>query len=162
MSSERMKQRRLDRRMAGVTLVELIIAIVIVAVALAGLVATFTATSRASTDPVITQQMVAIAETMMEEVLLKPFATADGGAGANRAQYNDIWDFAGYPAKSAVTDIGGAALPGLGNYTVTVTVEALGANAITGIAPAGAAARIQVTVRNGEERFVLTGWRMRP
>jgi MSHA pilin protein MshD len=157
-----MSSKRMNRRVAGVTLIELIIAIVIVSAALAGLVAAFTRANRASVDPVITQQMVAIAETMMEEIMLKPFGPPSTGAGANRALYNDIRDFNGYPANSAVTDIGGTAIPGLGRYTVTVNVEELAANAVTNIAPAGDAVRIRVTVRNGAESFVLTGWKMRP
>ena len=157
-----MSSKRMNRRMAGVTLIELIIAIVIVSAALAGLVAAFTRANRASADPVITQQMVAIAETMMEEVMLKPFGTPGAGAGANRALYQDIWDFNSYPAKSSVTDSSGAAIPGLGRYTVTVVVEALAANAVANIATAGDAVRIRVTVHNGNQSFVLTGWRMRP
>ena len=60
------------RRSAGVTLVELIVALVIMGVALAGMVAVYTATTRASVDPVIVQQMQAIADNMMEEILMKP------------------------------------------------------------------------------------------
>ena len=60
------------RRMAGVTLVELVVAMVIVGIALAGLVSVYNRASIASTDPLITQQMLAIGETMMEEVMLKP------------------------------------------------------------------------------------------
>ena len=44
-------------RRAGVTLIELIVALVIMGVALAGMVAVYTATTRASVDPVIVQQM---------------------------------------------------------------------------------------------------------
>ncbi|MFC0253521.1 type IV pilus modification PilV family protein [Massilia consociata] len=148
------------RRMAGVTLVELVIAIVILSVALAGLVAAFARATRASTDPVVTRQMVAIAESMMEEVLLKPYAPAAGGS--TRTDYNDIWDFNAYPADSPVTDIGGGGFNGLERYTVTVTVEALAAGGVTGIAAAGDAARIRVTVRHGAGSFTLTGWRTRP
>jgi MSHA pilin protein MshD len=58
-------------RSAGVTLVELIVALVIMGVALAGMVAVYASTTRASVDPVIVQQMQAIADNMMEEILLK-------------------------------------------------------------------------------------------
>lgn len=156
-----MSGKRMLTRMAGVTLVELIIAIVIVSAALAGLVAAFTRANLASADPVVTQQMVAIAESMMEEVMLKPYEAAAGGTGADRAQYNDIWDFNNLPAKSSVTDVGGGAIAGLERYSVTVTVEQLPGGSLTGIAATGDAARVRVTVRNGDDSFVLTGWRTR-
>lgn len=149
-----------SRRMAGVTLIELVIAIVIVAAALGGLVAALARANVASADPVIQRQMVAIAENMMEEIMLKPY-TVGPGTGS-RAQFDDIFDYAGYPANSPVTDVGGTPVPGLGNYTVTVNVSRLAANAITGVAPANDATRIQVTVRHGAESLTLSGWRMRP
>lgn len=147
------------RRMAGVTLVELIIAMVIVAVALGGLVSAFTRATRASVDPVVQRQMVAIAEGMMEEVLLKPYAVGPGTG--SRLQYDDIWDYNGYPDDSPVTDVGGAAVAGLERYRVTVDVAALAAGGIAGIPVAGDAARIRVTVRSGADSLTLTGWRAR-
>lgn len=146
------------RRMAGVTLVELIVAIVIVGVALAGLVAAYNRASVASADPVVTQQMLAIAETMMEEVMLKPY-TGDGAVGATRARYDEIGDYANYPAQ-AVTDADGQAIAGLARYSVSVTVGPLSA-ALPGVA-ANDARRIDVTVTHGAERLTLSGWRTRP
>lgn len=146
-----------SKRMAGVTLVELIIAIVIISAALAGLVAAFTRASRASVDPLLTQQMVAIGESMLEEVMLKPF-TDNGSSEADRASYSDIWDFNSYPANSAVTDVAGNPIAGLERYSVTVRVTAVALDQV----PQADAARISVTVRNGNESLTLTGWRTRP
>lgn len=146
-----------SKRMAGVTLVELIIAIVIISAALAGLVAAFTRANRASVDPLLTQQMVAIGESMLEEVMLKPF-TDNENSEATRADYTDIWDFNNYPANSPVTDVAGNAIAGLERYTVTVRVTATALDQV----PAIDAARISVTVRNGNESIVLHGWRTRP
>lgn len=144
--------------MAGVTLVELIIAIVIVAAVVGGLASVLAGVSRASADPVVQRQMLAIAESMMEEVMLKPYAQGSGQGG--RAQFDDIWDFNGYSAKP-VTDIDGTPLPGLDRYAVSVSVDALGASGLAGIGTAGDAARIRVTVRNGDDSLTLTGWRTR-
>jgi len=146
-----------SKRMAGVTLVELIIAIVIISAALAGLVAAFTQANRASVDPLLTQQMVAIGESMLEEAMLKPF-TDNENSEATRADYTDIWDFNSYPANSPVTDVAGNAIAGLERYTVTVRVTAAALDQV----PAIDAARISVTVRNGNESIVLHGWRTRP
>ena len=147
-----------SKRMAGVTLVELIIAIVIISAALAGLVAALTRANRASVDPILTQQMTAIAEGMMEEVLLKPFAEDDAVAAPGRADYNDIWDYNEYAKDSPVEDFNGNAIAGLERYRVSVQVDKV---ALTSI-PLGDAARVRVTVRNGGQSIVLTGWRTRP
>lgn len=66
--------RRFNR---GVTLVELIVFIVIVGVAMAGLFAAFDTITKASADPQVRKQVLAIAESLMEEVQLKPFTYCD-------------------------------------------------------------------------------------
>ena len=146
------------RRQAGVTLVELIVAIVIVGVALGGLVAAYNRASIASADPLITQQMLAVAESMMEEVMLKPY-TGDGTKGATRATYDEIGDYANYPAQ-AVTDADGLAIPDLGRYKVSVAVDPL-ATLLPGV-NAAQARRINVTVTHGNESLTLSGWRTAP
>ena len=80
MSNDR--RRRPRARVAGVTLIELIVTLVIVGAALAGMVAVFASTTRASVDPVVVQQMQAIADNMMEEILLKPSALDVEACGA--------------------------------------------------------------------------------
>ena len=61
----------------GVTLVELIVFIVIVGVALAGLFAAFNTITAASADPQVRKQVLAIAESLMDEVALMPFTFCD-------------------------------------------------------------------------------------
>ncbi|MGH8855692.1 MAG: type IV pilus modification PilV family protein [Telluria sp.] len=144
--------------MAGITLVELVIAIVIVGAALGGLVAAFAQANRASADPVVTQQMLAIGDSMMEEILLKPFEPADNeGPNPGRAQFNDVGDFNGY-ASAGIEDIDGNAVDGLGSYGVNVRVAAV---ALTGV-PSTDALRVTVTVTHGTQQLALTGWRTRP
>lgn len=149
------------KRMAGMTLIELIIAIVIVGAALAGLVAAYNRANLASADPLITQQMLAVAESMMEEVMLKPYTT-DGQHVAkpgNRAQYTEVDHYNGY-TSTGIADVGGNPIAGLGRYDVTVSVVK---TTLTGIADNNNARRIQVLVRErrGQE-LQLTGWRTRP
>ena len=64
-------------RSRGVTLVELIVFIVIVGVAMAGLFAAFNTITAASADPQVRKQVLAIAEALMEEIQLKPFTYCD-------------------------------------------------------------------------------------
>ena len=146
------------RRMAGVTLVELVVAMVIVGVALAGLVSVYNRASIASTDPLITQQMLAIGETMMEEVMLKPYV-GNNVREALRAQYDELNDYEKY-LKQAVTDVNGNAIAGLERYQVSVTVEPA-PQTLPDVATADVR-RIVVTVWNGSQNLVLTGWRTRP
>ncbi len=65
------------RHCRGVTLVELIVFIVIVGVAMAGLFAAFNTITAASADPQVRKQVLAIAESLMEEVQLMPFTYCD-------------------------------------------------------------------------------------
>jgi MSHA pilin protein MshD len=145
------------RRMAGVTLIELVVAMAIVGVALAGLVAVYNRASIASTDPVIMQQMLAIGESMMEEVMLKPYV-GNQTPDTVRAQFDELDDYASFP-KQPVTDIDGTAIAGLEHYRVAVTVGT--AQALPDVATTDVK-RIVVTVWNGDQNLVLTGWRTRP
>jgi MSHA pilin protein MshD len=65
------------RRSRGVTLVELIVFIVIVSVAVAGVLTALDIANRSSTDPMIQKQALAIAEALLEEVQLQPFTYCD-------------------------------------------------------------------------------------
>lgn len=146
------------KRMAGVTLVELIVAIVIVGTALAGLVAAYNRANIGSADPMITQQMLAVAETMMEEVMLKPYDTngAHVARPANRAQYTEVGHYHGF-ASDGIADVDGAPIAGLQRYRVEVDVAPV---TLTGAS--GKALRIRVTVRNGDRNLQLSGWRTSP
>ena len=161
---------RARRRQAGVTLVELIVALVIVGAALAGTVVVFANTTRASVDPVVVQQMQAIADNMMEEILLKPYAAAPyAGAGAHgaRIDFDDVRDYDGYGAgQKGVYDVEGNAIPDLDRYSVVVAVRPARLSAM----PNEQALQITVTVTDTRApdandpgaHVALTGWRTDP
>jgi MSHA pilin protein MshD len=152
-------------RSAGVTLVELIVALVIMGVALAGMVAVYTTTTRSSVDPVIVQQMQAIADNMMEEILMKPYAKGPG-TGA-RINYDDVRDYQGYDSGTAgIPDVEGNVIAGLERYRVVVSV--VESAALPGV-PSADALRVTVTVSNmrgdandPSSTITLTGWRTNP
>jgi MSHA pilin protein MshD len=150
-------------RNAGVTLVELIVALVIMGVALAGMVAVYTTTTRASADPVVVQQMQAIADNMMEEILMKPFGTGPG-TGA-RINFDDVRDYNQYQS-TGIVDVEGNAIPGLERYNVVVAVDD---KLPLANVPAGGALRVTVTVtdtraatNDPNAKITLTGWRTNP
>lgn len=65
------------RRVHGATLIELIMFMVIIGVGLAGILGVMNLTTRASADPLIQKQALAIAEAYLEEVLAAPFTYCD-------------------------------------------------------------------------------------
>jgi MSHA pilin protein MshD len=138
----------------GLTLIELVSSIVILTIAVGGVMLAVNSTIGRSADPMVEEQAAAIAQSYLEEALLKPFCdptlamaatcttscvtSACGTCGGNsggapacvacgaetRATYNDICDY-------NFTDVGakdqsGTALTGLSNYTVQVTTTSTG------------------------------------
>jgi MSHA pilin protein MshD len=65
------------RRARGVSLIELIVFIVIVGVGMAGIFAVFNVMTAGSADPQVRKQVLAIAESLLEEVMLMPFSYCD-------------------------------------------------------------------------------------
>lgn len=168
----------IERRQRGLTLIELIMFIVIVGVALAGVLTVLNLTTQRSADPLLRKQALAIAEAILEEVELQPFtwcdpddaaastATAYGGcttaenntapeAGETRGSNVTPWDNVNdYNGLSTTTNIaGGGAAP----FNATVTVAQ---NSLNGI-PADASLLITVTVVAGPETIVVQGYRTR-
>lgn len=151
MSSERV----LSRRARGFTLLEAIVAIVVISVGLAGVLAVFNVNVRNSADPVVRKQLIAIAEEMLEEIALRPFSgpTKESDAGCGRVTFDDVADYHLYPANGQVCDVEGIAITALSGYTLAVTVTDV---TMTGSVPAR---RIQVVATRGSDRVTLVTWR---
>jgi len=64
-------------RQHGVTMVELVMFILIVSVAVAGVLLVMNVTSKSSADPLIRKQALAVAESLLEEVELQSFTYCD-------------------------------------------------------------------------------------
>ena len=64
-------------RIRGLSLVEQIVFIVVVGVAVTGVLAALNVSTRASADPMVQKQALAIAEAVLEEVQLQPFTYCD-------------------------------------------------------------------------------------
>jgi MSHA pilin protein MshD len=143
------------RSQAGFTLIEMIIAIVILGIGLAGVAVAFSVAIGRSADPVINQQLLAIAEEMIEEIQLKPYATAANSApaGCARDTYNDVSDYNGYTSSGQICTVDGVAVSALSGYSLSVGVATA---TLSGVA---AAKRITVTVTRGSQSLTLVGWR---
>lgn len=148
-------------RLRGFTLIEMIIAIVVLAAATSGILFSFTANISKSADPMIQIQANIIAQEYLEEAMLKPYSDPDGGETGSceegaRIQYDDVADYNCIIDTGALDQFGGS-LAGLGAYNITMTVS----DANIG-SPAVTARRINVTVTHATYsniNFVLTGYR---
>jgi MSHA pilin protein MshD len=65
----------------GLSLVELVVFIMVVSAAVAGVTAAFVSSTRSSADPMIQKQALSIAEAILEEVQLQPFTYCDPDDG---------------------------------------------------------------------------------
>ena len=124
------------------TLIELVIAIVVVAIAVSAILGVLSRNVEHSADAMIMSQAVSIAEAYMEEVSLKAFADPDGIDGeALRADFDDADDYAGLVDNGAYDQFGNA-IAGLADYTVSVAVGP--STALPGI---GGADALRIDVR---------------
>jgi MSHA pilin protein MshD len=144
-------------RARGLSLIELIVAIAIVAAGVTAVLGAHAAIASRSADAMLRQQAVAIAESYLEEILLKPFADPDGvDAESGRAEWDDVGDYDGLD-DAGIRDQSGRAIAALAAYRATVAVQP--STALTGVA-AAASRRVDVTVTGPQDvRVVLTGYR---
>jgi MSHA pilin protein MshD len=137
----------------GFTLIELIVSIVVLAIAVAGVVAALSAIAVRSADAMVSEQANAIAAAYLDEVLEKPFGANDGQVA--RANLDVVDDYAGL-TNVGVQDQTGAAVAGLGQFTVLVSVTATALGAV----PAGEAREVDVSVTHPSGvTVVLSGFR---
>jgi MSHA pilin protein MshD len=137
-------------RQSGLSLVELVVAIIIVSVGLVALLIPIVTATRHSGDPLVYKQMVALAEGLLEEIELKPFNTGSFGGPftcANRPQFDRILpDYNGFTTGGAgMCGADGLPIGLLARYNATVAVIQPPPPPFPALAP-GAAALIQVTI----------------
>jgi MSHA pilin protein MshD len=140
------------RRARGVTLVELVVSIVVIAIAGAALSGTLAYLNGTGSTSILQAQAQSIANAYLNEITGKRFV-ADGVEGS-RDQYDDIFDYNGLDDAAARDEFGNAA----GNFRVRVVVAA---GALNGL-PAADVRRIDVTVDYGNgSSVVASGYRTR-
>jgi len=156
----------------GVNLIELLISIVIISIACAGVLLVFAQTVRYSADPMIQAQGLAIAEAYLDEILARPLDDPSGGEtgaseegnpslAASRRLLDDVKDYDGLsnnPPQNQNGDVADFApvdgQPDLAGYQVDVDVTPN--VAVNGVQMA----QVDVRVRYGAiVDFTLTGFR---
>lgn len=143
----------------GVTLVELVIAIVVIGIAASVILGLLSSNVGASADPMVRQQGVAIARAYVEEILLRSFDDPDGVDGeAARVDFDDIDDYDGLVDVGARDQLDNP-IAGLEPYTVAVSVSSSGS--LPGVAAADTL-RVDVTVTRAPFiTFTLSSYRTR-
>lgn len=135
------------RRVIGLSLIELVIFIVVLAVGFAGMLVLYNQATKSSVDPLIRKQVLAIASSLLEEIELRGFTYCDpddanvytatsavvgaGGCAAaiegagpeagetTRSQFDNVNDYHGLTMTSGIQDITGTTISGLSDYKVT-------------------------------------------
>lgn len=171
----------------GISLVELIMFIVIVSLGIVGILSVMNVTTKASADPMLRKQAMAIAESLLEEIELQAFTFCDpddadaltatvaalgaggcattvqglGAAGETRyadPRFDNVGDYHGFSMLAGINDIQNTPVAGLEGFAASVNMLQDGAT--FGLA-AGEVLRIDVRVTSGPTDITLTGYRFR-
>lgn len=171
------RRRSVFRRSSGIALIDLIMAIAIIAIAVTGMVAAISLSVQHSADPLVEKQALAIAEALLEEVEMMPFMdcmagqkfdTASGSCiaatksrGSMTDPFDNVLDYNNFTLASGGADLGNGLVTVPDGYSATVSVAADAESGQGGAyLPAADAVRITVTVSYpGGGSLVLEGYR---
>ena len=145
-------------RHRGVTLVELVVAITIVAIAVTTILGAFAAVATRSADAMMQQQAIAIGESYLSEILQRWVVDPNDPNGTlpnTRASWHLVDQYNGL--LESPHDQSGNAIASLNSYTVSVSTSQ--SSALAGV-PAAAARRVDITVSYPPSASViLSGYR---
>lgn len=143
----------------GFSLIELIVAIVVIGIAASVVLGVLSANAGASADPMIRAQAVAVANAYLEEILLRDFDDPDGSDGETaRVDFDDVDDYDGL-SDSGVRNQFDMPVAGLADYDVAVAVTP--SSGLPGV-PSADALRVDVSVtRAGGVAITLSAYRTR-
>lgn len=156
---------RATRREAGASLIELVVAIVVISISLTGTLLVVDTTTRRSADPMLERQAISIAESYLSEALQKNYLDPDTSTlcrpvEASRANYDNICDYSGLDEMGARNQ-NGTPVAGLDSYRIQIVVDQ-SAN-LGGISGSDDVLRVDATVTDPTGRVVrLAGYRTNP
>jgi len=150
---------RMRGRHRGVTLVELVVAITIVAIAVTTILGVFAAVATRSADAMMQQQAIAIGESYLSEILQRWVVDPNDPNGTlpntGRASWDRIDQYNGL--VEAPHDQFGNPIAPLNSYRVSVSTSQ--SSALAGV-PAAAARRVDITVSYPPSAsIILSGYR---
>lgn len=147
------------------TLIELVVAIVVVSISLGGTLMLVDTTTRRSADPMLERQAISIAEAYLEEVLQKSYFDPDTGtlcpaAEGARGLFDNVCDYQGLDELGA-HDQNGSLVAGLGGYRVEIDID-LSAQLGT-LSGSAEVLRVDAVVTDPTARIVrVSGYRTAP
>ena len=146
-----------SRRQAGFTLIELIFFIVVVSVGIAGILMVMDVSVKSSADPMVRKQSMALADSLLEEILLKAYNDPDGLPNvveSGRSTYDDVSDYDGInETVSATGPIFLGLPPNLYGFNIQIAVPP--PTTLGGMA----AKKVTVTITKGTDSITMTGYR---
>jgi MSHA pilin protein MshD len=176
------------RALAGLTIVELLVFILVLGIGLVAVLLAINTGVARSADPMIRKQALAAAESLLEEVALQPFTFCDprdsyatsatsaagcnqltfsmdnpGNWGVGKSRYgpeffNNVADYNNFSMTGTVQDLFQQASSRLSGYGASVRVSQTGAD--FGL-PNADVLRIDVSVTGAGDTVTLTGFRFR-
>lgn len=171
------------RRARGFSFVELVIFLVVSAIALVGVLALYQQAVARSSDVIASKQAMEAGYALLEEIQAMPFtycqvgdpnaSTATSAAGCSLAPqglapaagksrgslsspFANVGDYGGYSA-TRVADINGSPVPGLEAYSVLVTLTP---KALAGV-PSSSAVLIEIRIAGPYGAQTISGYRLR-
>jgi MSHA pilin protein MshD len=140
-------------RQRGFTLIEVVIFIVVVGIGVAGILSVYTNVVKSSADPMVRKQATALAESILEEIMLKNYNDPDGMPNvveADRTLWDSVEDYHGQ------TNIALGVPASLSSYVVGIAVG----NDTTVVGTVARPARqVTVTVTHASDVITLVGYR---
>lgn len=173
-----------SRAQRGLSLVEVVVFIVVLGLGFAGILVLYHQLTRASVDPLVRKQALAVASSLLEEIQLRAFTYCDpddpavhtaslpgdcatpegiGAEGETRATFDNVNDYHGFQMGSGTADpistVAGVTVDGLADYHVASSV----ANTVLDTIGGGAALLVTVTATHvpSQTAVTLQGYRTR-
>lgn len=149
---------RSDRRQGGYSLIEVVVAIVMLALIFGGFATVFSTVFHEAAEPQLAAQALTVAEAYLDEITSRPYRDPNtnglcSAPEANRTLFDDACDFNGLALNGCTTTTtacptlgscacgrDGAPIDGLKGFTVTVGVTPTTWSAVSGLQ-----AQVQVT-----------------
>jgi len=141
----------------GVTLIEMVVAITVVAIAATTILGALGAVASRSADAMMQQQAIAVAGSYLDEIMQRWVVDPSGSApNTGRGSWDLVDEYNGLVDAGAHDQFGNP-IAGLGAYTVSVVTSQ--SSALTGV-PAAATRRFDITVSYAPSRSVIvSGYR---
>lgn len=177
-----------SRRQRGLSLIEVVVFILVLGIGIVGVAALYNQVTQASVDPLVRKQAVAIANSLLEEIQLRPFTICDpddanvftatvttdctpglveviGTEGGETRyaspRFDNVSDYHGFAMTGSIQDVTNSTILGLTGYSAQVQVTAAGADFPAAV-PADDALLITVTITTpANAQVVLHGYRLR-